>query len=66
MQEDPLLLVNDMVVWALTATNGSYDSRTRYCIRHITLKLDIKYEDMESIEEMLIEMLRESTAEENE
>ena len=55
-----------MVMWALTSTNGCYDARTRYCIRHITWKLRIKYEDMESTEEMLIEMLRESTAKENE
>ena len=51
-------------MWALTASNGCYDARTRYCIRHITWKLHVKYEDMEDVEEVLIRMLRESTEKE--
>jgi len=64
-QDDPLLLANDLVMWALTASNGCYDARTRYCIRHITWKLHIKYEEIENVEEMLIQMLRENTDKEN-
>ena len=65
-QEDPLLMVNDLVMWAITATNGSYDARTRYIIRHISWKLQIKYEDVEGVEELLIQMLRNNSEKEKE
>ena len=57
-------MVNDLVMWAITATNGRYDARTRYTIRLITSNLQIKYEDMEGVEEQLIQMLRNNNKKE--
>ena len=64
IQENPLLMVNDLVLWAITATKGRYDARTRYIIRHITWKLQIKYEDMEGVEELFVDWLRSNSEKE--
>ena len=57
-------MVNDLVFWAITATNGSYDARTRYIIRYLSRKLQMKYEDMEGVEEQVVYRLRSNSEKE--
>ena len=57
-------MVNDLVFFAITATNGKYDARTRYVIRLISCKLQIKYEDVEGVEELVVHRLRSNSEKE--
>ncbi|CAK8683718.1 unnamed protein product [Clavelina lepadiformis] len=58
------ILLNDMVMWAVTSSGGRYDARSRFVIRHVTWQLHFKYEDFENIEELIIEMLKNCTEKE--
>uniref|UniRef100_H2YRX6 Transmembrane and coiled-coil domain-containing protein 4 n=1 Tax=Ciona savignyi TaxID=51511 RepID=H2YRX6_CIOSA len=64
-QENPLILVKDLVHWCVKSCNGKYDSRSRFLIRHVTWQLHIQLEDLEDVEETLVRMLRERTEKEN-
>ncbi|XP_044524640.1 transmembrane and coiled-coil domain-containing protein 4 [Gracilinanus agilis] len=64
LKNDPLVITQDLLAFSLR--NGSYDARARVLVCHVTCLLKIPPEELENLEEMLLERLKERQEEESE
>ncbi|XP_027698512.1 transmembrane and coiled-coil domain-containing protein 4-like isoform X1 [Vombatus ursinus] len=64
LENDPLVITQDLLTFSLR--NGSYDARARVLVCHVTWLLKIAPEELENLEEMLLESLKERRGEESE
>ncbi|XP_068935450.1 transmembrane and coiled-coil domain-containing protein 4 [Petaurus breviceps papuanus] len=64
LKNDPLVIAQDLLTFSLR--NGSYDARARVLVCHVSWLLKISPEELENLEEMLLESLKERQEEESE
>ncbi|XP_051844327.1 transmembrane and coiled-coil domain-containing protein 4 isoform X1 [Antechinus flavipes] len=64
LKNDPMVIIQDLLAFSLW--NGCYDARARVLVCHVTWLLKIPPEELENLEEMFLESLKERQEEESE
>ncbi|XP_074162166.1 transmembrane and coiled-coil domain-containing protein 4 isoform X4 [Sminthopsis crassicaudata] len=64
LKNDPMVIIQDLLAFSLR--NGCYDARARVVVCHVTCLLKIPPEELENLEEMFLESLKERQEEESE